>query len=507
MKSSERRAFIRNGLGTTAGLLLATSLDPAETFAIAFGSEAKEFNIKKYGAVGDGKTLNTHAIQKAIDACTAAGGGRVIVPAGTFLTGGFDLKSNVNLHLEQGAVILGSPYMKDYRMKSLRVGARYSDYLRYALVFAQGQKNITVSGKGTLNGNGQLGGELGEFDEKGGAHVRPCLLWFDECDTILVRDITYVNSGMWTETYSKCRNVHVDHITVKDNYFFNADGCNMLDVDGFIIENCDINAQDDAICLKGYTKEGCRNGIIRNNKVRSICNGIKMGTDSSGGFRDIIIEDNEVWQTGISGLALEITDGGIMDNVVVRNLKMNVVATPIFIMLGNRNRKVAGDLTVPIGQIKNVSISGIEAIVDKYETYHELERKHFNFVPYASSITGFPGYYVENVSIEDVKIEIRGGFPEGTAEDALREVPEASTKYPENRMFGKLSAYAFFIRHVRELRLKNVNVTMRQKDGRPAFMLDDTHNSTFEDMTVDSVGPSAAMSIKSNCSGILTDFA
>src|SRR5690606_27792709 len=159
----------------------------------------------------------------------------------------------------------------------------------------------------------------------------------------------YVNSGMWTETYSKCKNVHVDHITVKDNYIFNADGCNMLDVDGFIIENCNINAQDDAICLKGYTKEGCRNGIIRNNKVRSICNGIKMGTDSSGGFRDILIENNEVWHTGISGLALEITDGGIMDNVVVRNIKMNVVATPIFIMLGNRNRQVAGDLTVPIG--------------------------------------------------------------------------------------------------------------------------------------------------------------
>ncbi len=505
MQNRERRAFIKNGVRATTGLLLATSFEGMETIARA-AVPAVDFNITKYGAVGDGKTLNTSAIQKAINACSSKGGGRVTVPAGTFMSGGFELKSNVDLHLEKDAVILGSPYMKHYPERSLRRAARYSDYLRYALVFAQGQKNITVSGSGILNGNGQLGGQLGEFDEKNSAaHKRPCLLWFDECENVLIRDITYKNAAMWTETYSRCKNVHVDHITVTENYFFNADGCNMVDCDGFIIENCDIDAQDDGICLKGYTSEGVRNGIIRNNRVRSICNGIKMGTDSSGGFRDIVIENNEVWQTGISGLALEMTDGGIMDNIVVRNLKMNVVATPIFIMLSNRNRKVSDDLTVPIGQLKNISIRDVDAVVDKYETYHELERKHFDFIPYASSITGFPGYYVENVSIENLKIVIRGGFPEGKAEDALREIPEAGRKYPENRMFGTLPSYAFYIRHARQIRMKNVEVVMQQNDGRPAFLLDDTHESRFEDIRVTSPVPSAAFAVKPNCSSLMVD--
>lgn len=509
MEKSIRRKFIKNGIQTTAGLMLVPSFDKIETFARSFSAPAdNDFSIVKFGAVGDGKKLNTSAIQKAIDACSSKGGGRVVVPKGTFLSGGFHLKNNVNLFLEADAIILGSPYMKDYQPVTLLTDARYKDYLRYALVFAQGQKNITVSGPGTLNGNGQLGGKLGEFEEKGSAAAkRPCLLWFNECENILVKEITYTNAAMWTETYSLCRNVHVDHITVKENYFFNADGCNMLDCDGFIIENCDINAQDDGICLKGYTTGGCRNGIIRNNKVRSICNGIKMGTDSSGGFRDIVIENNEVWHTGISGIALEMTDGGIMDNIIIRNIKMNVVATPIFIMLSNRNRQIVGDITVPIGQLKNIYIKDINAIVDKYETYHDLERKHFDLTPFASSITGFPGYCVENVSIENVKIEIRGGFPEGTAEDALREIPEAGRRYPENRMFGTLPAYGFYIRHARGIHMKNVGVSIAQKDGRPAFLLDDAHDSKFEDIKVASVVPSPAFALKPNCRGILMDMA
>jgi polygalacturonase len=508
MKKFERRQFIKAGLSTTAGLVLSATMGSKALYANSgFAPQAQDLNITQFGAVGDGKALNTSAIQKAIDTCSRKGGGRVIVPKGTFVTGGILLKSNVDLHLEKDAVILGSPYMKDYPVRELVNDARYKKYLRYALVFAQGEKNISVSGEGTLNGNAQQGCKLGEFVDKSHASKRPCLLWFNECQNILVQDITYKNSAMWTETYSQCRNVHVNKITVTENYFFNADGCNMLDCDGFIIENCNINAMDDGICLKGYTNKGCSNGIIRNNKVRSICNGIKMGTDSSGGFRDIVIENNEVWQTGISGIALELTDGGIMENITVSNIKMNVVGTPIFIMLSNRNRPVTNDLTVPIGKLSNIRIKDIDAIVDKYETYNELERKYFNLTPYASSITGFPGYYVEDVAIDNVKIEIRGGFPERTSEDALREIPEAEHRYPENRMFGTLPAYGFFIRHARGIRMNNVSVSIAQKDGRPAFLLDDTHDSKFDDISVKSASGAAAFAVKPNCSGLQLDLA
>ena len=503
--NSSRRKFVKLGLTSTAGIVI--SGIGRKVYAAKSSvskAEIKDVNIIDFGAVGDGKTLNTLAIQKTIDNCAQNGGGRVVVPKGTFLTGGFVLKSDIDFHLQEGAVVLGSPYMKDYQKRELLRDARYQKYLRYALVFAQGAENITVSGTGTLNGNALLGESFKEF-QKSGEYKRPCLLWFDECENILVKDITYKNSAMWTETYSLCKNVHVDNITVTENYFFNADGCNMLDCEDFIIENCDINAMDDGICLKGYTNKGCKRGIIRNNKVRSICNGIKMGTDSSGGFRDIVIENNKVWQTGISGIALEITDGGTMENVTVRNLKMDVVATPLFIMLSNRNRKVRGDLIVPQGIIRNIHIQNIEAVVDKYETYNELERKYFDFIPYASSITGFPGQYVEDVVIKDVNVTIKGGFPKRTADDALREIPEAGRKYPENRMFGTLPAYGFFIRHVRGLNMKNINLSIEQEDGRPGFLLDDVSDSKFNDITVNNKTNTPAFSINKNCSGIQLD--
>jgi polygalacturonase len=504
MKKIERRNFIKKTAQASSLVIAGVSIKSL-TFSKGLSLQVnKDYNILDFGAKGDGKTLNTSAIQKTIDKCAQSGGGIVVVPKGTFLTGGFKLKNNIDFHLEEGAVILGSPYMKDYQLRELLSDARYSKYLRYALVFAQGVKNITVSGKGTFDGNAQLGSSLGEFDIKS-EYVRPCLLWFDECENVIVKDITYKNSGMWTETYSRCKNVHVDNIKVTENYFFNADGCNMLDCEDFIIENCDINAQDDAICLKGYTNKGCVRGIIRNNKVRSICNGIKMGTDSSGGFRDITIENNEVWQTGISGLALEIADGGTMENVTIRNIKMNVVGTPIFIILSPRHRKVRGDLTVPQGIIRNIWIKGIQAVVDKYEIYNELERKYFDLIPYASSITGFPGQYVEDVTIEDVDITIKGGFPKRNAEDALREIPESGTKYPENRMFGTLPAYGFYVRHVRGLNMKDINLTIEQEDGRPAFLLDDVHDSVFNDISVVNITNTPAFSIGKNCSGIQID--
>lgn len=497
MKKISRREFVK--FGTTS--LLFTGMFQQSLVADESEPKVKDFNISDFGAVGNGKKLNTEAIQKAIDTCARQGGGRVVVPKGTFLSGGLVLRNNVNLHLEKDAVILGSPYKKDYPFRKLLSDARYQKYLRHALVFAQSVKNITVSGEGTLNGNAQLGGKLGEF-KVDREYYRPCLLWFDECENVLVKEVTFKNSAMWTDTYSRCKNVHVDNITVTENYFFNADGCNMLDVEDFIIENCDIDAHDDGICLKGYTNKGCVRGVIRNNKVRSICNGIKMGTDSSGGFREIVIENNLVWQTGISGLALEITDGGTMENITVSNIKMDTVGTPIFIMLSNRNRKVRGDLIVPRGIIRNVHIKDIEATVDKYETYHELERLHFDFIPYASSITGFPGQKVEDVLIENVSIRITGGFPVRTAEDALREIPEAGGKYPENRMFGTLPAYGFFIRNARGIEMKNIGISIEQEDGRPAFLLDDVHDSTFDDVRVNSVTATPAFSIKDNCSGI-----
>lgn len=461
------------------------------------------FNIIQYGAVAGSETLCTKAIQKAIDACANAGGGRVIVPSGTFLTGTVFMKSYVNLHLEDQAVLLGSPWFKNYPPQKPTERRRYERHLQTSLIFAQGVHDISVTGKGTLNGNSQGKNDF-KSDGRTAKH-RPCLIWFDECTNVLVQGVTFTSSGFWTETYTMCRNVHVDGITVTDSTFRNNDGCNIVDCDNFIVENCDINALDDAICLKAYTPRGCNNVVIRNNRVRSLCNGIKAGTDSSGGFRNILIEDNEVYQTGISGIALEIVDGGTMENVIIRNIKMDVVGTPIFIKLGNRSRPVYVDgveTKVPMGILRDVKISGIRATVDRARKLNDDEKQVLNFHPFASSITGIPGYYVENIYIDDVDIKILGGFPIQTAEDAQRHVEENSKKYPENRMFGVLPAYGFYIRHARDIKMTNVRVAIMQKDARSAFVLDDVHDSVFHDICTENVSTTSPFSMQSNCTGV-----
>ena len=471
---------------------------------LAAGSKAaRVFDITDYGASARAGALNTGAIQRAIDACAGAGGGRVLVPAGTFLTGGIVLKDGVELHLAEGGVLLGSPWMRDYEPHAPGAKARYDRYLLTSLVFAQNARGISVTGKGTLNGNSSA---ENDFIVKGREEKhRPCLIWFDDCANVEVAGITFTSSGFWTETYTRCRNVRVRGITVRDSTFRNNDGCNIVDCDNAIVENCTIDALDDAICLKGYTTEGCRNVVIRNNRVRSLCNGIKAGTDSSGGFQNILIENNVVWQTGIAGLALELVDGGVMRNVVVRNLTMDVVETPIFIKLGDRNRPVStetGLVTPATGALQDVHISGIRAKVNDAEKYTAEERAIHNYVPYASSITGIPGHYVERVFIRDVEIEIIGGFPPGTVEDAARAVPENSTKYPENRMFGTLPAHAFYIRHAKNIHLEDVRVRMRQPDARPAFVLDDVHESTFVNVQTQAVSPTPPFRVAENCRNV-----
>jgi polygalacturonase len=495
MKGLHRRDFVKTGMIGAAGIFI-----PGLGMAIDSVSREKEYNIVDFGAVGDGKSMNTPAIQQAIEVCYQDGGGKLVVPAGVFLTGSVTLKKNIHLYLKKNAILLASKHIKDFPERHLLSECRYKQYLRRALIFAQGEEGITISGEGTVDGNFDPETE-GEFKEKD--EQNPPLLWFDECKNILVRDISLRRSVWWTTAFSRSRNIHVDHVKITGNYSYNTDGCDILDCESFIIENCDINTNDDGICLKGYTNEGCRRGIIRNNKIRSLCNAIKMGTDSSGGFRDITISDNEIWQTGISGMALEIVDGGIMENIIVRRIIMNGIGTPLFIRLGNRDRQVSESRIVPHGILRNVHISKITAYVNKPEKYNEQERLRHDYDAYTSSVTGIPGYYVENVTIEDIEIIIEGGFPQGTETDALRKIPEASKEYPENRMFGKLPSYAFYLRHARGLQMNNVRVSILKKDARPAILLDDVHDSVLNDITIGGENSSAAFSIQANCSTIL----
>lgn len=415
---------------------------------LAGSVRAADVNILDCGAVPDGKTLSTQAIQKAVDRCASTGGGTVTVPPGRFLTHTVFLKSNVNLHLGQGAVLLGGTDPKAFTQ---------------ALVYANGIENASITGRGTIDGQGFKK----HYPTNGPRHNDIRLF---QSKKITVQDITLVNSPSWVFRILECDGVIVRGVRIYSFANENNDG---IDIDGknITISDCIIDCDDDAVCLKSddpnYLVE---NVAIANCVIASNCNAIKFGTSSRCGFRNVSISNCVIrrpseaaqrrWATTIpgvtrddtviSGLALEVVDGGAMDQVAISNISMTGVQTPLFIRLGNRRGR---------GSLRNVVISNITATNESLIT---------------SSITGIPGSYVENVTVRDVLFTYKGT---GTMTQASAPVPEKEASYPENRMFGSsLPAYGLYVRHVRNLVFENFRFNLSAPDARPAVLLDDCHN-------------------------------
>lgn len=418
---------------------------------LASAAQAKALDVLAFGAVPDGKTLCTEAIQKAMDRCEADGGGTVNVPAGTFLTTTIFLKNNVNLHLQKGAVLLGSTDPKAFTK---------------AVVYGDSIRNASITGLGTINGQGFKK----DFPKSGRRHHDLCLF---QCKNITVTDITLLNSPTWVFRILESDGVIVRGVRIYSFANENNDG---IDIDGknIVISDCIIDCDDDAVCFKSDDEDYVvENVTVSNCVIASNCNPIKFGTSCHGGFKNIAVSNCVVrrpseaaqrqWsktirgvtadETGISGIALEVVDGGAMDQVTISNISMTGIQTPLFIRLGSRHGK---------GTLKNVVISSITA------TNESL---------ISSSITGIPGSYVENVSIRDIIFNYKGT---GTLEDAAAAVPEKEKSYPENRMFGHcLPAYGLYVRHVKHLSVQNFRFNLNAPDARPAVLLDDCHDITL----------------------------
>ena len=316
-----------------------------------------DYNIIKYGAMGDGKTINTRAIQKTIDKCHTDGGGRVIVPVGKFLSGNLTLRSNIELHLMAGAELIASTSHKDF--KKLPTPAKRSFGDRggfYALLYAEKESNITISGLGKIDGQGakQLArpGNHKRLDQNG----RPRNILFISCKQLLIKEVTMRNSGCWNQHYLDCEDVIIKDIKVFNHANHNNDG---LDIDAcrrVYVSDCHIDSDDDAICLKSDTDDFCEDITISNCIAASKCNAIKLGTDSIGGFRNININNCIIKssidkgkgafgspQCGWAGINICPMDGGNVENILIENIKINGPFVPIFIRVGQRGQTVRPD--------------------------------------------------------------------------------------------------------------------------------------------------------------------
>jgi len=429
------------------------------------------FDPREYGATGNGQSLDTEGIQAAIDAAAGARGGRVYLHNGTFLSGPLRLKSNVTLHIETGAVLLGSSRIEDFPEEPEAYPSRSSRiYTRRSLIFAEKAENVAIVGGGVIDGQGRSPA----FHRPGMTEgYRPLLLRFSECRNVRIKDITLRDSPMWVQHYLACENVLIDGISVSSRVNSNNDGIDIDDCSNVRIANCDVWSGDDAICLKSASPRGCRNVVVANCTISSLCNAVKLGTDSTGGFENITVTNCAVYDTGLAGIALQCVDGGTLERVVISNIAMNNVGCVLFLRLGNRGR---GMQQPAPGHLRKVKISNVEAT---------------GAGNIGSSITGLPGSVVEDVLLDNIRIVSSGG---GTPDEAQREVPELPEAYPEYDMFvspgphrpgekelRNLPAHGLYVRHTSGLTLRGVDLRTTRADARPALVVDDaTHLKLFD---------------------------
>ena len=473
------------------------------------------FDVREFGAKGDGKALDTAPINRAIDAAAAAGGGTVRFPAGTYRCFSVHLKSNVALYLGPGATILAAdPNDGDgkYDAPEPNQWDQYQDFghshFHNSLIWGENLENISILGPGRIWGKGLVrsgsqsrtkaqNDALGNAppDPRAGPFGYPNPRdavesgWGNKsislklCRNVILRDFTIFHGGHFAILATGVDNLTIDNLKIDTN----RDGIDVDACKNVRISNCTVNSPfDDGICPKssfalGYARvtenvtitncqvsgydegtllDGTYKRAFRNqNGTFSPTGRIKFGTESNGGFKNITVS-NCVFEY-CRGLALEAVDGALLEDVTINNITMRDISnSPFFLRLGFRAR--GPKETTTVGALRRVIISNVVV---------------YNADPkYASIISGIPGHPIEDVLLSNIRIYSQGG---GTKEQAALDPPEKEDTYPEPTMFGELPAYGFFIRHVKGLRMNDVQVSYLKEDARPAFWMNQVKNVEF----------------------------
>lgn len=439
--------------------------------AATLNVQAKDYPVTAYGAKPGAAYLNTTAINKAITACHAAGGGRVIIPAGLFRSGTIVLKDQVELHLAPGATLQASTNRSDFPLQPRPAYRSQKDPGGWrALLYAAGASGIAVTGAGTIDGQGaaQLPGPTAPKNDVDG---RPRNVLFISCHRVRIEGITMLNSGIWNQHYLDCEDVLVDRIQVYNHANRNNDG---IDIDGcrrFILSNSTFDTDDDAIVLKSTGAAPTEDVVITNCIVSSFCNAIKAGTESTGGFKRISISNCVVKPSrnaagpifgtakGITGISLEMVDGGILEGVSINNITIEGTDCPLYIRLGNRARRhIPEAVEPPVGKLRHVVISNIVA---------------YNTGNYTASITGIPGHPVENIQLSNIQLYNAGGLKQGEYQADVTKVVEDEKGYPQPTVWKELPASALFIRHARQVQVNGLMLGSTAVDPRtPVIAVD-----------------------------------
>lgn len=451
-------------------------------FVLGAHLSGQTLNIKQFGAVGDGKSIDSKAINKAIEAANSAGGGTILFPAGQYLSYSIRLKSNVSLYFEQGATLIAADPEggEGYDPPEPNPTDMYQDFghshWHDSLIWGENIENISILGPGLIHGKG-----LDRWDSKQAGRGNK-ILALKLCRNVIIKDVSFLIGGHFCILATGVDNFTVDNIKIDTN----RDGLNIDCCRNVRVSNCTVNSPfDDGICLKssyglgfaratenvtitncqlsGYDPGTLLDGTYQTTETKApdkhgITGRIKFGTESNGGFKNIAISNCVFYHC--RGLALETVDGGLLEDVTINNITMRDVTTaPIFLRLGSRMRGPEG---IPVGELRRVNLSNIMV--------YDADPR------YASIISGIPGHDIEDVRLSNIRIFYKGG---GTKEQAALEPKEGPGDYPEPSMFGEMPAYGLYLRHVNGIDVDNVKVSYMQTDHRPAFMLDQVKNASF----------------------------
>ena len=480
-------AALAGGIGSTPGISPALAQSSKAKATALPGPGRTFFDVRTFGATGDGKTLDTSPINQAIETISAAGGGTLFFPAGSYLCYSIRLKSLVSLYLDAGAIIVAAEVPKEGTTTEGYDPAgppqdweRYQDFghnhWRNSLLWGEDLHDISIFGPGLIWGKGLSRGESNELPraESPGAGNKAIAL--KNCRNVTFRDFSMLMCGHFAMLLTGVDNLVIDGLKIDTN----RDG---LDIDccrNVHVSNCTINSPwDDAIVPKssfalGYPRptenltisncyvtgaydygtllDGTFKQMSYRKGERRPIGRIKFGTESNGGFKNIAVS-NCIFEY-CRGLALETVDGGLMEDITLTNLTMRgMVHSPIFLRLGARLRAPEG---IKTGVLRRVILSNIVSSNAVAE--------------YPSILSGIPGSLIEDIKVSDVYLHQLGGGPK---EWAALEPPEKENGYPEATMFGILPARGFFVRHARNLEFSNIEVASEKSDDRPAFWMHD----------------------------------
>lgn len=433
------------------------------------------FNVKKYGAKGNGKTLDVKDINKAINAAARSGGGTVYFPAGSYLTGSIHLKNYITLYIDNGATIIAAPVnaTNGYDEEEPGPNDEYEDaghrHWHNSLIWGDSIHDIAIVGHGLINGK-----NLYKDWAQGNKQSANKAIGLVRCRNVIIKDISILHGGWFGILATGVDNFTLDNV----KFDTNRDGVDVDCCKNVRISNCYVNSPyDDGICLKssfalGYFRS-TENVTITNCQVSGYDEGtlldgtyqrsdipqyhfspigrIKFGTESNGGFKNITIS-NCVFDY-CRGLALESVDGALLEDITINNITMrDVVNDPIFILLGARMRGPAATL---VGEIRRVIISNIVS--------YNSSANH------ACTISGIAGHDINDITLSNIKMYFKGGGNKL----AVDTIAENEVNYPEPGMFGQNPAYGMFIRHAKNIKISDVEFSFLNNDNRPAFYLND----------------------------------